>query len=305
MLLSPGGTAPADPNRDFDEFDLGNEVYRLLQEGSTKEKMEFVSEILRRRGRQFQDELYRREPVELLGDVSLEQIADEIATSSASSPARKRVYRGLRALQAVCVGDLGDVVKLYEKILMRANPAEPTVPPEKQCDCFLEHSASLMHFLNRRDQHKKSLALSFAQASGELLTRSAKNGTVATRRLRQYTKLYVRVEAGPDFDSVVAKLLDLLDAGVFVYDGGAPRTKTRDSDPVLQFKLSYRKMLGLASYIGLSDRDRFELSGENLKRWLSDPAIAKDIMVESEYKSVVSNTEPHEHAVDQTTDFAS
>jgi hypothetical protein len=304
MLLSPGGTAPADPNRDFDEFDLGNEVYRLLQEGSTKEKMEFVSEILRRRGRQFQDELYRREPVELLGDVSLEQIADEIATSSASSPARKRVYRGLRALQAVCVGDLGDVVKLYEKILMRANPAEPTVPPEKQCDCFLEHSASLMHFLNRRDQHKKSLALSFAQASGELLTRSAKNGTAATRRLRQYTKLYVRVEAGPDFDSVVAKLLDLLDAGVFVYDGGAPRTKTRDSDPVLQFKLSYRKMLGLASYIGLSDRDRFELSGENLKRWLSDPAIAKDILVESESKSVVSNTDTHEDTAAQTTHFA-
>jgi hypothetical protein len=300
MLLSPGGTAPADPNRDFDEFDLGNEVYRLLQEGSTKEKMEFVSEILRRRGKQFQDELYRREPVELLGDISLEQIADEIATSSASSPARKRVYRGLRALQAVCVGDLGDVVKLYEKILMRANPSEPTVPPEKQCDCFLEHSASLMHFLNRRDQHKKSLALSFAQASGELLTRSAKNGTTGKRRLRQYTKLYVRVDAGPDFDSVVATLLDLLDAGVFVYDGGAPRAKTRDNDPVLQFKLSYRKMLGLASYMGLSDRDRFELSGENLKQWLSNPADAKDILVESESKSIAADTERQEDADVQT-----
>ena len=285
LLLSPGGSAPADPSRDYEEFDLGNEVYRLLKDGSFKKSMLFVSEILRRRGRQFQDELYRRDPLELLGDVSLQDIASEISSSSASSPARKSVYRGLRAIQAVCVGDLGDVVKLYEKILTRANPNERTVPAERQSDCFLEHSASLMHFLNRRDTHKKSLALAFAQASGELLQRSARTGGTERTRLRQYTKLYVRVDTATDFDFVVKSLLDLLDAGVFVYDGGAPRTKTRDSDPVLQFKLSFRKMLGLASYIGLSDRDRFELSGENLKRWLTDPSAAKDILVESESKT--------------------
>lgn len=289
LLLSPGGSAPADPNRDYEEFDLGNEVYRLLQEGSTKQRMGFVSEILRRRGRQFHDELYRRDPEELLGDVSLQDIASEIAASSASSRARKRVYRGLRAVQAVCVGDLGDIVKLYEKILQRANPNERTVPPEKQSDCFLEHSAGLMHFLNRRDERKKSLALSFAQAAGELLQRSARGSAPGKPRLRQYTKLYVRVDAGPNFDSVATQILDLLDAGVFVYDGGSPRSKTRDSDPVLQFKLSFRKLLGLASYIGLADRDRFELSGENLTRWLSEPGSAKDILVESESKNEQSD----------------
>jgi hypothetical protein len=285
VLLSPGGTEAANPTRDYEEFDLGNEVYRLLKEGSTRDSIEFVSEILRRRGRQFQDELYRREPIELLGDVSLEQIANEIATSSASSPARKRVYRGLRALQAVCVGDLGDVVKLYEKILRRANPTEGIVPAEDQCDCFLEHSASLMHFLNRRDEHKKGLALTFAQAAGELLQRSARNGGTSHRRLRQYTKLYVRVDAGSDFEKVATELLSLLDAGVFVYDGGVPRTKIRDDDPVLQFKLSFRKILGLASFIGLADRDRFELSGETLKRWLLKPDEAKEILVDSEAKT--------------------
>ena len=284
VLLSPGGSAPADPSRDYEEFNLGNEVYRLLQEGSTQQNMEFVSEILRRRGRQFSDELYRREPIELLGDVTLEEIASEIAESTASSPARKRVYRGLRAVQAVCVGDLGDVVKLYERILQSAKPTDTIVPPEKQTDCFLEHSAGLMHFLNRRDQHKKGLALAFAQASGELLQRSAGRSASGARRLRQYTKLYVRVDAGTDFEEVVTRLLSLLDAGVFVYDGGVPRTKTRDDDPVLQFKLSYRKMLGLASYIGLADRDRFELSGETLKRWLEHPDEAKDILVNSEAK---------------------
>jgi hypothetical protein len=285
VLLSPGGSETANPSRDYEEFDLGNEVYRLLKEGSTRESIEFVSEILRRRGRQFRDELYQREPIELLGDVSLEQIASEIVASSASSPARKRVYRGLRALQAVCVGDLGDVVKLYEKILRRANVGEQTVPAEDQCDCFLEHSASLMHFLNRRDEHKKSLALAFAQAAGELLQLSARNGGTGQRRLRQYTKLYVRVDAGPDFDDVATELLALLDAGVFVYDGGVPRTKIRDDDPVLQFKLSYRKILGLASFMGLADRDRFELSGENLRRWLQKADNAKDILVDSEAKT--------------------
>ena len=128
VLYSPGGAAPADPNRDYEEFDLGNEVYRLLQEGSTRDRMVFVSEILRRRGRQFTDPIYRRDPVDVLGDATLEQIANDIASSSASSPARKRVYRGLRAVQAVCVGDLGDVVKLYEKILLRADAAQLPVP---------------------------------------------------------------------------------------------------------------------------------------------------------------------------------
>ncbi len=301
VLLSPGGGAPADPSRDYEEFNLGNEVYRLLQEGSTRETMEFVSEILRRRGHHFRDEIYRREPIAVLGDATLEDIANEIASSSATSPARKRVYRGLRAVQAVCVGDLGDVVKLYEKILQQANLNDLPVPAEKQTDCFLEHSAGLMHFLNRRDQHKKGLALAFAQAAGELLQRSGKNGSASRRRLRQYTKLYVRVDAGPNFEGVANRLLDLLDAGVFVYDGGAPRTKTRDDDPVLQFKLSYRKLLGLASFIGLSDRDRFELSGETLQRWLEEPERARGILIDSEAKRVSTDGELRDVAATDAT----
>ncbi len=286
VLRSPGGSAPADPNRDYEEFNLGNEVYRLLKAGSTTENVEFIAEILRRRGQQFHEELYRRQPVEVLGDVPLEQIARDIASSSASSPGRKKVYRGLRAIQAVCVGDLGDVVKLYERILQRADRNHLPVPAQQQTDCFLEHSASLMHFLNRRDQHKKGLALAFAQAAGELLQHSARKRRATSRlRLRQYTKLYVRVDAGEEYADVANRLLDLLDAGVFVYDGGVPRTKTRDDDPVLQFKLSYRKILGLASFIGLADRDRFELSGETLRQWLAKPEEARGILVSSEARS--------------------
>lgn len=287
VVLSPGGSTPADASRDYEEFDLGNEVYRLLKDGSISDRVNFVSEILKRRGLHFDEPLYKLDPVDVLGDVKLETVAQEIATSAASSPARKRVYRGVRALQAVCVGDLGDVVKLYEKILSIADRQRLPVPPEKQSDCFLEHSASLMHFLNRRDQHKKGLALAFAQAAGELLKRSGEvAGGERPARLRQYTKLYVRVDAGPQYSEVVNRILDLLDAGVFVYDGGAPRTKTRDSDPVLQFKLSFRKMLGLASFIGVSDRDRFELSGETLRTFLEHPDRAKTILLESESRKL-------------------
>jgi hypothetical protein len=302
VLLSPGGSAPADPNRDYEEFDLGNEVYRLLQEGTTRERMNFVSEILSRRGRQFSHALYRRAPIDVLGDVNLEEIAQEIAMSSTTSAARKQVYRGLRAVQAICVGDLGDVVKLYEKILLRANENALPVPADKQTECFLEHSASLMHFLNRRDQLKKGLALAFAQASGELLMKSARSAsTERPVRLRQYTKLYVRVDANADVD-VANRLLDLLDAGVFVYDGGVPRTKTRDNDPVLQFKLSYRKMLGLASFIGVSDRDRFELSGEALRIWLDEPEQAKRILLESEARATPPEDDVEGHRTDAVSD---
>jgi len=285
VLLSPGGGAPADPLRDYEEINLGYEVYRLLQQGSNKESTAFISELLRRRGRTFNDALYRAAPRRVLGDSSLEDIAKAITSSSATSAERKRVYHGLRAIQAACVGDLGDVVKLYEKILQRASIDNLPVPQEIQTDCFLEHSASLMHFLNRRDQRKKGLALAFAQAAGELLQRSAKTSETTTPdRLRQYTKLYVRVESGRESAVVANKILELLDAGVFVYDGGGPRTKTRDDDPVLQFKLSYRKMLGLASFLGLADRDRFELSGNDLRRWLDHPGEARAILVESEVR---------------------
>jgi hypothetical protein len=94
-----------------------------------------------------------------------------------------------------------------------------------------------------------------------------------------------------NFEGVANRLLDLLDAGVFVYDGGVPRTKTRDDDPVLQFKLSYRKLLGLASFIGLSDRDRFELSGETLRRWLEEPEQARGILIDSEARRASADSD--------------
>jgi hypothetical protein len=45
-------------------------------------------------------------------------------------------------------------------------------------------------------------------------------------------------------------------------------------------------MLGLASFIGLSDRDRFELSGEALRVWLQGGEQAKRILLDSVAKEV-------------------
>jgi hypothetical protein len=91
--------------------------------------------------------------------------------------------------------------------------------------------------------------------------------------LRQYSSIYVRITSDDAASSKqqIDQLRDLIDAGVFVYSGGSARTKTKDSDPIQQFKLSYRKIYGLASYIGLADRDRFELSGADLAKWLANP----------------------------------
>jgi hypothetical protein len=66
---------------------------------------------------------------------------------------------------------------------------------------------------------------------------------------------------------------------VFVLHGGIPRTKTRDSNPIQQFKLTFRKLFGLSNFIGLAERDRFELSGKQLQEWLEHPKQGKDILL--------------------------
>ena len=42
--------------------------------------------------------------------------------------------------------------------------------------------------------------------------------------------------------------------------------------------MTYRKLFGLSSYIGLAQRDRFELSGEDLQDWLQNPSNGKAIL---------------------------
>src|SRR5690606_36039382 len=107
----------------------------------------------------------------------------------------------------------------------------------------------------------------------------AKDGS---SRLRQYYSIYVRITTG-DMEKQYEKIRELLDAGIFVYSGGAntPRTLGNDTNPISQFKLTYRKLYGLSKLIGLTNGDRFELSGDQTEEWLNNPSKGKEILMKN------------------------
>lgn len=274
-LFSPGGIEQARTGRDYELFDLGAEVYERT--GGTGGR-EFIDEILAQRARYYNNHPKLR-PSALLGDEPLNGIAGRIAAAAESSPAKKSVYHGISALSAVCVGDIGDVIHIYEQILRKAQGSKyPPIQATVQTDAYLELCSRRLYELNRRKPALKDAALQFAEASHRLLVDSARKSTSGPIRLRQYAKIYVRITAG-DRDAQFARIRELIDCGAFVYSGGSPRTKTRDGDPLHQFKLTFRRLLGLSNFIGLSERDRFELSGEQLEEWLLNPTRSAAILL--------------------------
>lgn len=270
-LKSPGGVEPAANWRDFKTFDLGADVHKRLKRRGGKR---FLSDILEARAKLFSRHP-SRSPSEILGNQTLNQIASKITKSGPNSRVRKSVYHGISALRAVCVGDIGTAITIYENIQARANGGVP-VSDQIQSDAFQQYSSSLIYSLDRRGSNLKAAAKSFAKASYALMMQSAKKKE--KRGLRQYSSIYVRITSG-DKEEQGKKLRELVDAGVFVFQGGGPRTKTKDSDPMSQFKLTFRKIYGLADFIGLSERDRFELSGEELENWLQTPENGEDILM--------------------------
>jgi hypothetical protein len=280
-LRSPGRVHPIRIDRDVALFDLGAEVYRTISEHG--HGSDFVERVLIHRAKHYATHPSGYTPTELLSDVPLEQVAREIASTDKTSRQRKEVYRGLSCLTSVCVGDLGDVIKLYEEILKRrGSDRSIPIPAAIQSECFQYLSSHRLYDLNRRAGYFKDNALTFAEASHELLVRSYRERDQTGRgRLRQYSSVYVRVttEDPGSQKNQIDRLRELIDAGVFVFAGGAARTKTKDANPIQQFKLSYRKIIGLSNFIGLADRDRFELSGDDLQEWLDSPQRGKEILL--------------------------
>jgi hypothetical protein len=285
-LKSPGQVHPAAAGRDFQAFDLGAEVYERLKKAGGRD---FINEILRARAR-FYPGHPSAAPKDVLGDVDLESIARSIVSTQPNSNIRKRLYRGLSALAGVCVGDIGSVIQIYQLILAKSGKTFP-VPAQHQNAAFQDFCARYLYHLDRRESELKAVAMSFAEASYQLLMQSGKDPD--SKRLRQYTSIYVRITSG-DVEGQMGRLRDLVDAGIFVFTGAAPRTKTRDSNPTQQFQLSYRKIFGLVNFIGLSERDRFELSGEGLQEWLTKPADGKAILLRNLEKPGSWNEEPVE-----------
>ena len=279
-LKSPGQNHPVRIGRDLSVFDLGAEVYEKIKRPGKGNGRHFVEKILEQRKEYFPSHP-PVSPSALLGDVQLEALAVKIGQSENSSRERKEVYHGITALALMCVGDIGDVISLYEQILKVSQDDFP-VAPKIQSDCFQDFCARRLYDLNRRNPFLMDVAKSFAEASHELLVDSWRQppSSGKKKRIRQYLSLYVRITTG-DFKKQTDQLRELIDAGVFVFAGGShvPRAKTRDSNPMQQFKLTYRKIYGLVNFIGLAERDRFELSGSDLEEWLSEPKRGKEILL--------------------------
>lgn len=277
VLFSPGKVEKAKKGRDFNSFDLGAAVNQKIRDRGGKQ---FVADILNRRAKG-NVKHPARDPVEIVGDTSLASIAKSISTRGDDKTLKKKIYHGLSALAGVCVGDIGDIINLYDLIIRHYdyNKNIAPIPAELQNECFQDLCSIRLHEVNRRGSAYKDFALSFAQASHELLMKSAKDGS---SRLRQYYSIYVRITTG-DTEKQYEKIRSLLDAGIFVYSGGAntPRTLGNDNNPINQFKLTYRKLYGLSNLIGLTQGDRFELSGNELERWLNNPADGKEILMKN------------------------
>lgn len=291
MLRSSGRIEQAMRGRDYATFDLGRAVNERIrgQDGQS-----FIENILLKRARAHSRHSLTQ-PREVLGDAEMEHIARSIASVKDTARERKSVYYGLSAITKVCVGDISDVINIYDDIFSwyaNSSGRGLPVPAAEQTRVYQEHCSSRLLDLTRRDAqyetHWREYARGFAEASYELLMQSylrpyGRNGEARRRtRLRQYTQLYVRI-TGEDPQRQFDQLRELIDSGVFVLEGGSdvPRSKTRDSDPSHQFKLVYRKVFGLSNFIGLADSDRFELSGERLRRWLNEPEHCKAILLEN------------------------
>lgn len=283
-LWSPGQIHPARVGRDVKVFDLGARVYEKIKTAGEGNNVQFVARILKQRAK-YTSGHPNRSPDRLLGSVPLERIAVDITSSRKNSRKRKSIYRGVRALAGMCVGDIGDVISLYEQILRAWSKRTIPIPATTQSECFQDFCARRLYDLNRRGGVLMDTAKAFAQASNALLMRSGdrRRKRLGSGRIRQYSAIYVRVTTG-DKERQMTRLRELVDAGVFVFAGGSsvPRSKTRDANPAEQFKLTYRKIYGIVNYIGLSDRDRFELSGKNLEEWIEEPADGKSVLLRNQ-----------------------
>lgn len=288
ILYSPGIQEKTRIGRDLQTFNLGNLVNQQIRHDKN-----FVINILEKRNQLItKDSNSYPHPVQLLGDISLNEIALNITKTGNNKKNKKRFYHGITMLAKVCVGDIGDIIHIYN-LMLEEYKAQPHTPLkiELQNKVYQNVSTNKLFDIDRNKNNLKDFVLTFAEASYKLLMESRDS-----ERLRQYNTIYVKITSG-DQKFQINKLRELVDAGIFIYDGSpeAPRTTGNDTNPLLQFKLAFRKLLGLTNFIGISHSDRFELSGSELEAWLKDPQKGKSILLKT---LVVENSESNEDMYD-------
>lgn len=282
VIMAPGSTSQAKIGRDYSIFDLGSEVNRIIHVDH-HEGQRFIEDILLKRAKYYPLHPKNINPSGILGDEKLITIAENIVKEEKGS-LKKELYHGISALTAVCVGDLGDVITLYEFILRRSyNINQYPIEAKIQNACYLELCNSRLYDLNRRDTVFMDFVESFADASHHLLIQSAiRKARGESDRLRQYTSIFINITTG-NKDEQYNKVRQLIDAGIFNLHGGpeASRTNRQGLKPQQQFKLVFRKLYGVNKHMGLSNSDRFELSGEALENWLFNPKKGKNILIKN------------------------
>lgn len=258
-LTTPGG-ASARLDRDYQEFDLGQSV---LNELKGRRGVAFITEILDRR-------LSRTDgaPFDSAADVLGTQVLTDLARALATSSPGEPVYWGINALAAMCTGDIGEIILLYEEMLSRHGGGSFPVSPEIQHGAAVDASQQKLLGLASLDPWLYSHAVAFAQASHRELRRSVDSDD----RIRQYRSVFVKIspEAAP---AAMPRILELVDKGIFVLDGVSTRARTTRSNPYVEIRLAYRRILGLTSRMPVSGRDRFEPSESQVQDWLVNPSI--------------------------------
>lgn len=308
FLQAPGNTGRARAGRDYKFFDLGSAVYETIQDSKrTGEGTRFVESILTQRGN-----LMRNPPIagpaEVLGDVDPGEVSNKIVQTHTWPAGKRFVYHGITALRRVCVGDIGDIITLYELILEQSvsDRAAYPVGTSVQSTCFQKFCGRRLYDLSRREKELADFATSFAQAAYTLLVRSAddiRQGKTRRKRLRHYSHVFVTINESTS-PEVINKIRQLVDAGIFVFTGGATRFKSAGTAPEQQYKLTFRKIYGLAEFISLGESDRFELAGKNLEQWLFTTNGRKAVLLEklghrqteqSEYTEPENTAEPDDY----------
>ena len=284
LLRSPGNIEMARPGRDYQLYDFGKQVNEAIHGKFSKNRKGFVEDILKKRLNYIKISTEKKNyfPRLLLGNVTLKSIALKIAKAKKTSPERKKVYHGFSALTAICVGDIGDIINIYDRFVSQSKEGNPLTVSE-QTKIYLDFSSHRLYDLNRLKPDMKKYVFGFAEASHELLVESVKKKPGKNKkepRIRQYNKIYISItsQSEDEQNKMLVKINRMIDAGVFVSSGLAFRSKPHHTNPLLQFTLTFKKLFGLSNYIGLSERDRFELKDKNLQDWLEHPDKCKSIL---------------------------
>ena len=263
LRLTTGGGQVSRLDRDYEEFDLGEQVMQELKRSGSS----FIEEVLKKRLIQVSG-YETLSPKELLGNQSLASIASNLAEYK-----KRGSYWGLKALGVLSTGDIGDSIHLFEQMLEKRTPGRG-IPKDIQDEIIFNFSERKLRKLAYQDSWLHDHAMAFAVASQAELSESLKRKKERGERLRVYNEIFLKVELDQTSDDgadVFNKIVKLVENGIFVYQGGTPRSKMPKGKPSFYIKLAYRKILGVTNLMPISFRDRFEISGKALLDWIEKP----------------------------------